>query len=310
MKKMVEQKKITICGAGRVGSTAALFCLLKELGDIVLWNRTGKVAQGIALDMMETKPLIDSDVSVIGTSDFKQTKGSDVVVITAGAQRKAGMNRDDLIDVNKKIVGDITQKVVRYNKHAVLIIVSNPLDAMVYHAKKVSGFPKQRIMGMAGILDSSRFKSFIAKELKVSVEDVHAMVMGSHGDAMIPLAQHASVRGIPLAQLMKRGKISQLVKKTRGAGAEVIKLQKSSAYYSPGASIAEMVESIVKDKKRVLPCAAYLSGEYGVRGIFMGVPVRLGSKGVERVLELTLTKQEKKQFARSAKKVKGLVAVL
>jgi len=310
LKKRMERKKITIVGAGRVGSTAAFLCFVKELGDIVLWNRTAKTAKGIALDIMESGPLFGTDSKIIGTGDYKLSKNSDVVVITAGAQRKVGMSRDDLLDLNGKIVKDIVKNIIRYNKNAVLIVVTNPLDAMVYLAKKISGFKKNKVVGMAGILDTSRFKSFIAKQLNVGVDDVHALVLGSHGDSMVPLVRHTSVRRIPLTELMKKGKINELIKRTRNAGAEVIKLQGSSAYYSTGASIAEMVEVIVKDKKRVLPCSAYLNGEYGVNGIFMGVPVKLGSNGVEKVIEVKLSNQEEKEFLKSSRHVKELIGKL
>jgi len=306
----MKRKKITIVGAGRVGSTAAFLTYFKELGDIVLWNRTQKTAKGIALDIMESGPVLGSDSNIIGTSDYKKTKGSDVIVITAGAQRKAGMSRDDLLNLNGKIVKEVTKKIVKYNKNAILIVVSNPLDAMVYLAKQVSGFKKNKIMGMAGILDSARFKSFIAKELKVSVEDVNTLVLGSHGDSMIPLLSHTSVKGNPLSKLMNKSKINQLIKRTRNAGAEIIKLQSSSAYYSTGACIVDMIEAILKDKKRIFPCAAYLNGEYGVKGIFMGVPVKLGSSGIEKVIQVKLTKQESNDFMKSAKYVKELVGKL
>jgi len=306
----MERQKITIVGAGRVGSSTALWCTLKELGDIVLWNRTQKTAKGLALDLMETNPILNSDIKIIGTNDFKKTKNSDIIVITAGAQRKKGMSRDDLLNLNGKIIKDITKKITRYNKNSILIIVSNPLDAMTYIAKKYSKYSRKRIMGMAGILDSSRFRSFIANKLNVSVEDVNALVLGGHGDSMLPLPRHASVNGVPLIELMKKTTINKLIKRTRQAGAEIIKLEQSSAFYSPSASVTEMIESIIKDKKRVLPCAAYLNGEYGVKGIFMGVPVILGSNGIEKIIELKLNKQEKKSFLKSANHIKKLISNL
>lgn len=304
------KKKITICGAGRVGSTAAFQCFQKELGDIILWNRTASTAKGLALDIQESGPLVQSDVKITGTSDYKKTRDSDVIVITAGAQRKEGMSRDDLVELNGKIVGDIVKNVCKYSKKAVLVIVSNPLDAMVYKAKKVSKFPKKRVLGMAGILDTSRFKSFIASELKVSVEDVHTMVLGSHGDSMVPLTNHTSVKGIPITELLSKAKINTLIKQTRNAGAEIIKLEKSSAFYSPGTSVAELVEAIIKDKKRVMPCSAFLEGEYGIKGIFMGVPCVIGAGGVEKILTVKLDAKAKQQFLKSAKAVKKVVKKL
>lgn len=307
---MADHKKITIAGAGRVGSMTALWCFLKELGDVVLWNRTADTAKGIALDILEASPLLESDVNFVGTNTFSSTKNSDVVVITAGAQRTEGMSREDLLLTNARIVRDIVKNVAKYNKDAVLMVVSNPLDAMVHVAKAASTYPRTRVVGMAGILDSSRFKNFIAKELRVGVEEVSALVLGSHGDAMIPLPQHASVNGIPLTELLPKRTIHRLVERTRNAGAEVIQLEKSSAFFSPSASATEMIESVVKDKKRVLPCAAYLNGEYGVKGIFMGVPVKLGARGVEEILEVKLTLEEKKQFLAAAQGVRNLVAQL
>jgi len=306
----MNRKKISIIGAGRVGSTTALYCFLKELGDIVLWNRTANKAKGIALDMMESGPILNTDTQVIGTNDYRKTKNSDVIVITAGAQRTADMSRENLLKTNAAIVKDITKNVAKYSPNAVLIVVSNPLDAMVYVAKKVSGFKKNKVIGMAGILDSSRFKSFIAQELNVSVEDVNALVLGSHGDNMIPLVRHASVKGVPLTELMDKSVIKKLITRTRNAGKEIIQLEHSSAYYSTGAAITEMVEAIVKDKPRVLSCAAYLNGEYGVKGVYMGVPVILRAGGIEDILKVHLSKEEERAFKRSAKHVKELVAQL
>lgn len=310
MKLNKNNMKITIVGAGKVGSTAAFLCYIKELGEVVLWNRTQRTAKGIALDIMESGPLFGTDSKIIGTSDYKKTKDSDIVVITAGAPRKEGMNRDDLLNSNGKIIKDITKKIVRYSKNCILIVVTNPLDAMVYVAKEVSGFNKNKVIGMAGVLDTSRFKSFLAKDLKVSVKDVNAVVLGGHGNSMVPVVSKCSVNGKPLNELMKSKKIREIVKKTRNAGADIIKLEESSAFISPGASIVEMVEAIVKDKRRVLPCAAYLNGEYGVRGIFMGVPVVLGSNGIEKIVELRLEKKEKKEFIKSANHIKELIESL
>lgn len=307
---MVNRKKISIVGAGRVGSTAALWCFVKELGDVVLWNRTAGVAQGIALDMMEAGPLFGSDADITGTDDFRATKDSDVVVIAAGGQRAEGMSRDDLLLQNGKIVHDVTRNIIKYNEDAVIVVVTNPLDAMVYVAKHAGNLAKNKVVGMAGILDSSRFKSFIAKELKMSVRDVNALVLGSHGDEMIPLPAHTSVNGIPLKELLSQSVINKLINRTKNAGAEVIRLEQSSAFYSPGASVVEIIESIIKDKGRVLPCSAYLTGEYGIKNVCMGVPVRLGSEGIEEVVEVKLTPQEKKQFMINVKNVQHLIQIL
>jgi len=296
-----------IVEAGRVGSTTAFWCFVKELGNIVLWNRTGEVAKGIALDISESAPLVDSDVTITGTDDYEKTKNSDVVVITAGAQRKAGMTRDDLLEVNLHIVRDVVKNIMKYNKDCIIIVVSNPLDAMTYATLKQSKLPKSNVVGMAGILDSSRFRSFVAKKLKVGVEDVNALVLGGHGDNMIPLTSHANVNGVPLTELLSKKDIDAIVERTKQAGAEIIKLEKSSAYYSTGISISEMVETIVKDKRRILPCAAYLNGEYGIHGVFMGVPVILGDEGVEKIVQLKLNKEEKNKFIKSAHFVKKLV---
>jgi len=303
----MERKKITIVGAGRVGSTTAFLCFTRELGDVVLWNRTSKTAKGIALDIMESGPLFNTDSRIIGTNDYKKTKNSDVIIITAGAQRGKGMTREDLLELNGKIVKDVVKKVTRYSKNAILIVVSNPLDFMVHIAKEVSGFKKNKVIGMAGILDTSRFKSFIAKQLKVSVKDVHTLVLGSHGDSMVPLSDYTSVRGVPLSKLMRKSKINELIKRTKNAGAEIINLEGSSAFYSTGAAVTEMVEAIVKDKKRVLPCAAYLNGEYGVKGVFMGVPVKIGANGIEKIIDVKLSEQERKIFMKSANHVKSLI---
>lgn len=305
------RKKITIAGVGRVGSTVAQLCAAKELGDLVLWNRTEGVAKGLALDISEAGPIEGFDVDILGTGDFNATKDSDVVCITAGAQRKPGMSRGELLNINASIVKHIARELAARSPNAVLLVTTNPLDAMVYAAAKASGFPKRRVLGMAGILDSSRFRSFIATELGVSVEDVSALVLGGHGDFMVPLPAHASVNGIPLSQLLPARKIAELVAHTRRAGGEIVELTKeTSAFYAPAAALVEMIEAVVKDKKRVLPCAAYLHGEYGIRGIFMGVPVKIGAGGAEKILELKLNRAEKKEFQKSAAKVRALVAQL
>ena len=302
------RKKISIIGAGRVGSTAAQLCAYKELADIVLVNRTPEIAQGLALDLEESAPIEEFDVSITGTGDYADIKGSEIVCITAGAQRKEGMSRDELLNVNAEIVKSASEQVKKYAPNCKLIVVTNPLDAMVYVAKKVTKFPRERVMGMAGILDSTRFRTFIAMELGVSIEDASALVLGGHGDFMVPLPDHSSVAGIPITELLPENKIKKLIERTRKGGAEIIALEKeSSAYFAPASSLVQMIEAILKDKKMILPCAAYLQGEYGIKGIFMGVPVTLGSNGVEKILELSLTKEEKQQLMQSAKAIKDLV---
>lgn len=302
------RKKISIFGAGRVGSTACQLAAYKELGDIVLWNRTAEKAKGLALDLLESAPLEGFDVNILGTGDFKDTKNSDVVVVTAGTQREEGMSREDLLLKNSEIVKSIIKEAVRHSRNAVYVIVTNPLDAMVYLAMKVGKISKKKIVGMAGILDASRFASFVASELKVSVKDVNALVLGGHGDFMVPLPAHTDVNGIPLTNLLPQQKIAELVEHTRKAGAEIIGLEKeSSAFYAPASSLVTMVESVVKDEKRILPCAAYLDGEFGLKDIFVGVPVKLGADGLEEIIELELTTEEKMQLMVSAEKIKQLI---
>lgn len=305
------RKKITIIGSGNVGATAALWLALKELGDVVLYNRTKGLAKGRALDLKEASPLEGFDLAIIGTDSFADTKHSDVVVVTAGAPRQPGMSRDELLHKNAAIVEDVCVQVAKTSPHAVLIVVSNPVDAMVHVAARASHFPAQRVVGMAGILDSSRFRTFIALELGISVEDINALVLGGHGDFMVPLPRHASVSGIPITELLPEDRIQALIERTRHGGAEILSLQKvGSAFYAPAAAVEQMVEAIVKDKKRVLPCVAYLQGEYGIDGIFMGVPVLLGAGGVERVLELKLNPDEQDALNKSAAAVRNLVAQL
>jgi len=302
------RKKISIIGAGRVGSTAAQICAYKELGDVVLWNRTPEIAKGIALDLMEAAPIEGFDIDIVGTGDLKDTKNSEVVAVTAGAQRKPGQTREELVNINSEIIKSLAPHLVKFSPKCVLIIITNPLDAMVYLSYKISKLPRERVIGMAGILDSSRFASFIAKELKVAVEDISAPVIGSHGEFMIPLPAHTDVNGVPLTQLMKKEKINQLIERTRNAGAEILELEKeSSAYFAPAASLTQMIEAIVKDKHRILPCSAYLDGEYGIKGIFMGVPVKLGSKGIERIIEFKLTDEEKKNKQKTVEGIKSLI---
>lgn len=307
----VTRKKITIVGAGHVGATAAQLCLYKKLGNVVMFDIIEGVPQGKALDMMESAPLENFDMMVTGTNDYADTADSDVVVITAGIPRKPGMSREDLRDTNANIVKEVSENVIKHSPDCIMIVVSNPVDTMTYVAKKYSKLPKNRILGMAGVLDAARFRYFISRELGVSNEDISAMVMGLHGTDMVPMPSHTSIAGIPLGELMSKEKIEELVQRTRDGGAEIVKLLKTgSAYYAPGASIAQGVESIIRDKKRVHPCPVYLEGEYGIDGIFMGVPCIIGANGVEKVIELELTDDEKKMLNTSAEGVKKSMAQL
>jgi len=301
--------KISIIGAGNVGATTAHLIATKELGDVVLVDIHGEISQGKALDILESGPIEGFDVSVKGTNNYEVTKDSDIVVITAGIARKPGMSRDDLVATNTKIVREVTQNAIKYSPNAILIVVTNPLDAMVYVASKTSNFPKHRVLGMAGILDSTRFRTFIAQELNVSAKDVDAMVLGGHGDSMVPLPRYSTVNGVTITELMSKDKIDELVERTRKGGQEIVDLLKTgSAFYAPGSSIVEMIESILKDEKRVLPCAAYCDKEYGVNGYFVGVPVKLGSEGIKEIIQLKLTDEEKKAFDESVEHVKKIVA--
>jgi len=303
--------KITIVGAGNVGATTAHWAAAKELGDVVLIDIVEGMPQGKALDLAESAPLEGFDCRLVGTNDYADTAHSDVVVVTAGIARRPGMSRDDLLQTNAKIVGTVVSQVVRYSPNAYLIVVSNPLDAMVHVAKQVSGWPKQRVMGMAGVLDSARFRYFIAQELGVSVEDVHGFVLGGHGDTMVPVPRYATVNGISITQLLSAEQIARLVQRTRDGGVEIVNyLKQGSAFYAPGAAIVQMVEAIVKDKKRVLPAAAYLEGEYGLHDIYVGVPILLGAAGVEKVIEVELTTEEQAALKRSAEAVEELVRAL
>jgi len=305
------KNKVTIVGGGNVGATAAHWAAEKELADIVLIDIIEGMPQGKALDLMETRPVEDFDTKVIGTNDYKDTANSDIVVITAGLPRKPGMSRDELLDVNKKIVQGVTEQVVKYSPNAILIIVSNPLDAMCHVAKMVSKFPKHRVFGMAGILDTARFRCFVSMELNVSVEDIQAMVLGGHGDDMVPLPRYTTVAGVPVTELMSKEKIDAIVSRTRKAGGEIVALLKTgSAYYSPSAAVVQMVESVLKDKKRVVPCAAYLEGEYGIRDLYVGVPIKIGAMGVEQIIELKLTDEEKAALNKSANAVRELVQLI
>ena len=303
------RKKITVVGAGHVGAHTALWLATKELGDVVLLDIVEGVPQGKALDLMEASPVEDFDSMVTGSNDYKDTENSDVVIITAGLPRKPGMSRSDLIETNIKIIKDVVGKIVKHSPGAHIIVVTNPLDVMVYAAWRFSGLAPNKVMGLSGALDGSRMRSFIAMELGVSVEDVQAMVMGGHADEMVPLINYSTVAGIPITQLLSKEKIDAIVKRTRTAGGEIVGLLKTgSAYCAPSAAAAEMAEAIIKDKKRVIPCAAYLSGQYGVDGIFIGVPAKLGAGGVEEIFEVELDEGEKKAFDASVAAVRELIA--
>jgi len=305
------RKKITVVGAGHVGATAALWLATKELGDVVLLDIVEGVPQGKSLDLMEAAPVEDFDSNVKGTNDYADTAGSDVVIITAGIPRKPGMSRSDLINTNVGILKTVVGGIVKHSPNAIILVVTNPLDVMVYAAWKFSGLPANRIMGLSGALDGSRMRSFIAMELGVSMEDVHAMVIGGHADEMVPLKRYATVSGVPITQLLSPEKIDAIMARTKKAGGEIVALLKTgSAYYAPSAAVVEMAEAIIKDKKRVIPCAAYCEGQYGVDGIFIGVPAMLGSNGVEKILEIELDESEKKEFMGSVAAVKGLIADL
>lgn len=305
-------KKITVVGAGNVGATAAQRIAEKHLAEnVVLLDVIEGIPQGKGLDMWESAPVEDFDSAVIGTNDYKDTEGSDIVVITAGLARKPGMTRDDLLMKNAEIVGSVTEQVVTGSPNSVIVVVSNPLDVMTWVAMKKSNFPKNRVVGMAGILDSARFRLFIAKELNVSVKDVQALVLGGHGDSMVPLVRYSTVSGIPISELIPEERIAQLVDRARNGGIEIVNyLKTGSAYYAPSSSAVEMVDAIVKNRQRILPCAAYLEGEYGLDGMYVGVPVQLGSNGIEKIIELKLTDQELAELHRSANDVKANIQKL
>jgi len=305
------RKKVTIVGSGNVGATAAHWIASKELADVVLIDIVEGVPQGKGLDLLEAMPIEKRDSHVAGTNEYADTANSDIVVITAGIPRKPGMSRDDLLHTNHKIMNDVVGKVIHYSPDCILIIVSNPLDAMAQAAYKMSRFPRQRVIGMAGVLDSARFRAFIADALKVSVENVTAFVLGGHGDTMVPLPRYSTVAGIPITELMSADSLDRLVQRTRDGGAEIVKyLKTGSAYYAPSAAVTEMVEAILKDKKKILPCAAYLQGEYGINGLYVGVPVKLGAGGIEQIVEIKLTHDEQMALNRSADAVKELVGVI
>ena len=305
------RKKITVVGGGNVGASCAMNLAFKELGDVVLVDIVEGVPQGKGLDMLQSGPIEGYDVRVTGANNYEPTANSDVVVITAGLARKPGMSRDDLLLANYEVIRNVSEQVAKYSPKAILVLVTNPLDAMCWTAHQVSKFSRNRVIGMAGVLDTARFRAFIAQELDVSVENVTAVVLGGHGDTMVPVTRLSSVAGIPLTELMDQATLDKLVDRTRNGGAEIVKyLKTGSAYYAPSAAAVEMVESILKDKKKVLPCAALLEGEYGIHGLFVGVPVKLGAGGIEKIYEIRLNSDEKTALAKSASAVQELVDVI
>ena len=304
------RNKITVVGAGNVGATAAQLVVEKHLGDVVLVDIVEGVPQGKALDLTESGPVEGYDSRITGTNGYDDTADSDVIVITAGIPRKPGMSRDDLLKTNYNIVKSVTEQVVQRSPDSILIVVSNPLDAMVQTAFRASGFPRNRVMGMAGVLDSARFRAFISLELNVSVDNVHAFVLGGHGDTMVPLPRYSTVSGVPITELLPADAIERLVDRTRKGGAEIVGLLKTSAWYAPGAAIVEMVEAILHDKKKILPCAAYLEGEYGINDLYVGVPVKLGEAGIEEIIQIELTLEERAELQNSAAAVKELVEII
>jgi malate dehydrogenase len=304
------RRKVTVVGAGNVGATCALELARRDYADVVLVDIIPQLPQGKALDMNQAGSVLDFEPNIVGTNGYDETEGSDVVVITAGKPRSPGMSRDDLVTTNETIVGSVTREVVKRSREAILVVVSNPLDAMCHVAKATSRFKKNRVVGMAGILDTARFSAFISWETGCSVKDVTAMVLGGHGDQMVPVVSATSVGGVPLEQLVPRARINKMVERTRKGGGEIVNLLGTSAWYAPGAAAAQMVDAIMLDERRVLPCTAYVEGEYGVRGLYMGVPVKLGAGGVEEIVRLKLTDAEKKMFRESAAAVREVVAVL
>ncbi|MBI3406451.1 MAG: malate dehydrogenase [Acidobacteria bacterium] len=309
------RKKVTVVGGGFVGSTTAQRIIDAELADVVLTDVLDGVPAGKALDMLESAPISGSDSRAMGIStaagDYKETANSDVVVVTAGFPRKPGMSRDDLLKANYDVIKQVIEQIVKFSPNAILIMVTNPLDAMAQAAFKLSGFSKNRVIGMAGVLDSARMSAFVATELNVSVENVHSFVLGGHGDDMVPLTRYSTVAGIPLPELIAADRLAAIVERTRKGGAEIVNLLKTgSAYYAPSAAAVEMVEAILKDKKKVLPCACYLEGEYGIKGLFVGVPAKLGARGIEQIIEIKLTAEENAALQKSSASVRELVTVL
>ena len=304
-------RKVSVIGSGNVGATAARGIADKELADVVILDILDGVPQGKALDMLEACPVEGSDSRVLGTNDYADTAGSDIVVVTAGLARKPGMSRDDLLHKNYAIIKSVTEQVFKYSPDCIIVPVTNPLDAMCQVAYRSSGFPRERVIGMAGVLDSARMRTFIAQELNVSVENTHAFVLGGHGDTMVPLPRYSTVAGIPITELMSAEVVEAIVARTAAGGAEIVKLLGSgSAYYAPGSAVVEMVEAILKDKKKILPCAAFLQGEYGISNLFVGVPVKLGAAGLEEIVEITLSAEEDAALQKSAEAVRELVQII
>jgi len=304
------QHKVTVVGAGNVGATAAQRIVEKQLADVALVDILEGVPQGKALDIMESSPVERFDARMTGSNNYEATQGSEIVVVTAGIPRKPGMSRDDLVATNEAIVADVVRKVLPGSPNAILIVVSNPLDAMCEVARRVSKLPRERVFGMAGVLDSARFRWFLAEALEVSVENTHAFVLGGHGDTMVPLTRYSTVAGIPVTELLPREKLDAIVKRTRDGGAEVVNLLKTSAWYAPASAVVEMVDAVLRDKKKILPCAVYLQGEYGLRDVYLGVPVKLGRGGAERIVEITLQPEEKAALEKSAGAVRDLFKIL
>lgn len=296
----MSRKKISVIGAGNVGATAAFLIAQKQLGDVVMIDIVDGIPQGKALDMAQTGPVEMFDANISGALSYEETAGSDVVIITSGSPRKPGMTREDLLNINAKIVGDVTSNVIKHSPDTILVMLTNPLDIMTYHAWKISGFPQNRVVGQAGVLDSARFRTFVSMELDVSVEDITAMVMGGHGDTMVPLPRYTTVGGIPITQLIPEDRIEEISDRTRNGGGEIVNLLKVSGYYAAGASLAQMAEAIVLDKKRLIPCSAYLTGQYGINDLYIGVPIKLGANGVEDILEISLEENELEALQKSS----------
>ena len=305
------RSKITVIGAGFVGSTLVQRLAERDYADVVMFDIIPNMPQGKALDMLQAGPVLGYDSLVVGTNDYADTANSDIVVITSGFPRKPGMTRDDLVKKNQEIISQVTQEVVKHSPNCIIIMVTNPLDAMAQLAYHTSGFPRNRVIGQAGVLDTARFRTFIAQELNVSVRDVQAYVLGGHGDTMIPLSRMCTVAGVPISELISAERIEQIVQRTRDGGAEIVKLLGTgSAYFAPSASVLQMVDSILLDKNMIMPCAVYLQGEYGIHGLFVGVPVKLGARGLEQIIEIELTGDEQSQLKKSAQAVKELVDVM
>ena len=308
---MAGKSKVTVVGAGNIGGTVALHLAQRNYSDVVLLDIIEGLPQGKALDILESGPILRFDASVIGTNSYEETEGSDIAVITSGKPRQPGMSREDLLNENQEIVSSVTEQLVEHSPECIIIVVANPLDAMCHVAMETSGFPRERVIGMAGILDTARYRTFIAQEVGASVRDVFALVLGGHGDTMVPLPSMATVSGVPITQMLSRDRVDEIVQRTRQGGGEIVELLGSgSAFYAPAAAIMEMVDAILLDQKRILPCAAYLQGEYGIDDLFVGVPVKLGAGGVEEVIELDLTDEEREDLEYSANDVRNMVEVL